>query len=445
MLLIQIFSGQFATQTCFQGRFGDEIGSDQIGAHIIVHNPEENSGKVHVHIEHTELTFVGQAFRLGRYPIHFHRNGYMRGSYVRGSSIHKTFNRAVNIHNCHELLIENNVAYDIMGGAVFLEDGIEHGNTLERNLLLFVKASSSLLNDDITPAAFWITHPNNTVRHNHVAGGTHFGFWYRMNEHPDGPSFTKDICPRKMPLGEFYNNTVHSVGWYGLWIFEHYYPQTPTSGAQCSWNQPEPAVFRQLTTWNSFRGAEWVEGGAIQFVDFMVANNFMSGLEAFFIEKHVPKYEPNGAMWSGATVIGHLNYAGHPPCTKRGLVLPFSNGLLINNTHFHNFESGLKNEHDICAAIGTVKIICTCTTLCSGYNYKFSNIHWHNSVVKTNFEWENQAELEDLDGSLTGLGDGAGAGARVFAASPLLPSECVVSIRYSSRNIYYFMLFHTSV
>lgn len=75
------------------------------------------------------------------------------------------------------------------------------------NLALFVKASSSLLNDDITPAAFWATNPANDYLHNAVAGGTHFGWWYRMREHPEGPSFTTDYCPQKVPLGKVFNNT----------------------------------------------------------------------------------------------------------------------------------------------------------------------------------------------------------------------------------------------
>ena len=37
-----------------------------------------------------------------------------------------------------------------MGGAFFLEDGIETNNTFQYNLGVFVKPSSSLRNDDIT-------------------------------------------------------------------------------------------------------------------------------------------------------------------------------------------------------------------------------------------------------------------------------------------------------
>lgn len=55
-------------------------------------------------------------------------------------------------------------------------------------------------NDDITPAAFWVTNANNTLIGNHAAGGTHFGFWYRMHSHPDGPSADSSYCPRKVIL-----------------------------------------------------------------------------------------------------------------------------------------------------------------------------------------------------------------------------------------------------
>ena len=127
------------------------------------------------------------------------------------------------------------------------------GNIIEYNLVLFVHSSSSLLNDDITPAGMWITHPSNIIRHNHVAGGTHFGFWYRMLEHPEGPSHTTDICPQNALLGEFFNNTAHSTGWYGLWIFEHYFPKV---GGTCGSVVDEPAVFQNLVAWNCLRGGK---------------------------------------------------------------------------------------------------------------------------------------------------------------------------------------------
>jgi hypothetical protein len=147
---------EFATMTCFLGRYGDELGSDEFGATLMAHgpmkmNPSDKKEWVIMRISNVEFYHVGQAFRLGRYPIHFHLNGDSPSSYVKESVLHKSFNRAVNIHGTNYITIERNVIYDIMGGAYFLEDGIEIGNSFNYNLAIFVKTSSSLLNEDTTP------------------------------------------------------------------------------------------------------------------------------------------------------------------------------------------------------------------------------------------------------------------------------------------------------
>ena len=73
-----------------------------------------------VRIEHTEVRNMGQAFRLGRYAIHFHLSADMSGSYVRRCAIRHSFNRALTAHGVHNLLVEANVAYDIMGHTFFV-------------------------------------------------------------------------------------------------------------------------------------------------------------------------------------------------------------------------------------------------------------------------------------------------------------------------------------
>jgi hypothetical protein len=77
---------------------------------------------------HVEVQWAGQAFRLGRYPIHFHMHGDANmQSWVKGCSIHHSFLRAVTIHGTHRVLLENNVAYDVMGHTYFFEDALEWG------------------------------------------------------------------------------------------------------------------------------------------------------------------------------------------------------------------------------------------------------------------------------------------------------------------------------
>ena len=213
----------FGVQTCFQNRFNHEVGSDEFGAHLFLHKIE------YARIQYVEFNFVGQAFFLGRYPIHFHVPGDVgpQNTYIRGNTIHRAFNRALTMHGVHNLTVEYNVAYNVKGLTFFLEDGIEEDNIIQYNLAVMTKKSSSLLNIDSIPSAFWIPNPQNIFRHNAVAGSTHFGYWFNSPEHPTGPSATDSICCRQRPLGQFWNNTVHSTGKYGLWVFVELNPTGP--------------------------------------------------------------------------------------------------------------------------------------------------------------------------------------------------------------------------
>merc|ERR1712106_1198644 len=184
-----------AMQTCFAGKFGEELGSDEMGAIIIVSPKYKDQGLVEARIEYVEFSNVGQAFRVGRYPIHFHLPGNMSTSYVRGVALHHSNNRACTLHDVSNLIVEHNVAYNVKGLTFFLEDGIEEYNTIQYNLAVFTRMPNSLLNPDINPASFWIVNPNNKFRHNSCAGGTHFCFWLRPAKVPDGPSWTRNYCP----------------------------------------------------------------------------------------------------------------------------------------------------------------------------------------------------------------------------------------------------------
>ncbi|XP_048254094.1 fibrocystin-L-like [Haliotis rufescens] len=413
-------TGEFATQTCFQGRFGDEMGSDEFGSSIMIHAPRKDEDLAKARISHIEVTHAGQAFRLGRYPIHFHLNGDMSSSYVRGCSIHHTFNRAVNVHGTHNTFVEHNVLYDVKGGAFFLEDGIETGNYFRYNLGVFVRASTSLLNDDVTPATFWLTNPNNTVSHNAAAGGSHFGFWYRMHKHPEGPSFTSSVCCQNVPLGEFRNNTAHSFGWFGLWIFEFYFPKVDGS---CSSSAADVAAkFESFTAWNCEKGAEAVQSGSLQFIDFILVNNKLAGYEGKLLG-HVPQFdEANGPMVKGGLIVGHHpDLASEHVCTRGGIVLPYNSGLLIRNVSFINFDKS------VCSAFSWTRISGTCSDQCGGFLYKSSGLQFTSSPNKASYGWEHEGVIEDEDGTLTGT-----AGGSIVPTTGILPpTKCTETAAFS--------------
>ncbi|KAK0070514.1 fibrocystin-L [Biomphalaria pfeifferi] len=385
--------GEFAVQTCFQGRFGEELGSDQFGGQIMIHQMDKDTQVAQAHLQFIEVTFAGQAFRLGRYAIHFHRNGNMDKSFVRGCSIHKSFNRAVNIHGSHNALIEYNVVYDIMGGALFLEDGDEVGNIFQYNLVLFVRASTSLRNDDITPAGFWATNPNNTIRHNNVAGGTHFGSWYRMHVNPDGPGFNPNICPQATPLKEYFNNTAHSLGWFGLWIFETYVPRV---GGSCRSDAAhQVAKFSGLTAWSCEKGAEAVNIGAVQFHNFTLVNNLLAGFESKLIIQTPPQYDAqNGPGIFNAVIVSHFDGL-RGGSTVGGVIVPYQTGFLIKDVSFYNFDQA---SH---GAISWTRITGTCSLFCGGFTVESEGLTFDNSPNKVKYEWESEGVVYDRDGSLT--------------------------------------------
>ena len=88
-----------------------------------------------------------------------------------------------------------------------------------------MKSSFSLLNTDWTPGGMWITHPNNIFVSNVVAGSDAYGFWFDMQSTSIGPSYSPNICPFGETLGEFRDNTAHSVRKYGLRIHHGLLPR----------------------------------------------------------------------------------------------------------------------------------------------------------------------------------------------------------------------------
>ena len=388
--------GQFQTQTCFLGKFGQEPASDEFGVQIMIHAPRKSAGMVKAQFNHVEIRHAGQAFRIGRYPIHFHVSGDVDGSYVKGCSIHHSFNRAVTMHGINNLVVERNVFYHARGNAFFMEDGIETGNIIQYNLGIFVTSSTSTLNVDVTPASYWVTNANNTVRHNVAAGGSHFGFWYQMFEHPDGPSFTPDICPRNVFMHEFRNNTAHSFGRYGLWVFPVYHPKTEGT---CRSDIAEPAEFHSLLAYNNMRGAEGVQMGAVRFVDFIMMDNDLAGIE--YIDASSDSSPWGGPMIKDSLIVGHSKVSEGLPreistnrnCTASGLMLPKTSKLTVSNVTMVNFD------RDECVAF---EACAHCKIFQGGWTVKFEKMKFINSPRRSRFKWKHEVIFKDLDGTLSG-------------------------------------------
>jgi len=197
--------------------------ANEYGATIFMHSNGDDS--LTARLSYIECHNVGQAFKVGRYAIHFHMIGAVHKSYAKGLGLHQSFNRAFTLHGTHYLRLIENVAFEVKGHTIFIEDAIETNNYMYRNLIMKTMRSMSLLNTDQTPGCFWITHPNNIFIGNHAAGSDRYGFWYDLQTHSTGPSADTDVCPENTKVGDFIGNSAHSMGRYGLRIFHNMVPR----------------------------------------------------------------------------------------------------------------------------------------------------------------------------------------------------------------------------
>lgn len=196
------------------------------GGHVMVYG----TGKGY--IEGIELFRMGQTNVLGRYPMHFHLLGNCPECYFRDSSVHRSYYRCVSIHGTNYMNVTENVAFDVTGYCYYLEDGVEHHNTISFNLAahihllgpeapwgggqtteLYTQSESLTLPADVTASGFYITNVQNNIIGNAASGGWS-GFAFPNLPTPLGPNRSVNMRPSSaLPL-TIDGNTAHSTGWW---------------------------------------------------------------------------------------------------------------------------------------------------------------------------------------------------------------------------------------
>lgn len=347
----------------------------------MLHSPGDES--VIGRIENLQLNDVGQAFLLGKYPIHYHMIGRVNKSYVRNNAVMRSYNRGTTIHGVKYLRVERNCYWDTMGHTIFVEDGAETKNYIAYNVVAGTKPSFSLLNTDQTPGNFWITHPDNIFVGNRAAGSVNYGYWMDYQDTAIGPSFDPNIKPIKAKLGEFRNNVAHSVGNYGLRIFHGHEP-------------PQVAYYEDHLSYHC--GKNGVMGGDYGFVvlrNITVADNANSGIE--FERIHLSPEFINECNATDLTVIGVSN--GNPGRSTHGIVAPQSDLWKVSNARFYNFQNGAAALGD-CAHCETPKADSGTRTT------RFENLYFDDSTVdaRIRWRWPFKGIFHDEDGTLTKQG-----------------------------------------
>jgi G8 domain len=197
------------------------------GGHVIVY------GNGMGYVEGVELFRMGQTNVLGRYPMHFHLLGdSCQHCYFRESSVHHSFYRCVSIHGTNYINVNENVAFDVTGYCYYLEDGVEHDNTISFNLAahihllgpeapwgdgqttgLYQQSDILTLPADVTASGFYITNVQNNIIGNAASGGWS-GFAFPNLPSPLGHHRDLNVRPSSaLPL-TIDGNTAHSTGWW---------------------------------------------------------------------------------------------------------------------------------------------------------------------------------------------------------------------------------------
>ena len=373
--------------------------SNQYGVHIMLHPPVMNENAVIGRIEYVEVTHAGQAFRLGRHPVNFHRVGNLTGSYVKGCAIYDSFNGAVVVNDGSNLLIEKNVAYKIKGNAFVMRSSIE--TVAQDNLGVGVTGSSSLLNADISPAAFLFTHPNNDIRRNAAAGGSYYGYWYYTSNNGLSSSVQN---PQYAPFGEFTDNTAHSMGHYAVEICPEYYPKV--DGYR---NRPDqPAIFSGISSYKNRKGfVSCRTVGAVQIHNSVFLDDQQAGVD---VRAVTGQWDEQGPLVENVLIVGHsdVNSNDSTFCTVSGSTAPCSNYLTISNVTFVNFD------RVGCSAISSDQYC----GLRRGHLTRYSNISLIESPNLVTWRRDYEHVHRDWDGSLTGIVNGS-----LLPYNPLLPSD----------------------
>ena len=98
-----------------------------LGGHTIV------VGQARGRLRGVEFHRMGMTNVMGRYPVHFHHHDPEAGSesMMTDCSVHRSYFRAISIHDAFNLKVERNVAYDVTGHAFYLGEWERYGISMD--------------------------------------------------------------------------------------------------------------------------------------------------------------------------------------------------------------------------------------------------------------------------------------------------------------------------
>ncbi|XP_030054595.1 fibrocystin [Microcaecilia unicolor] len=389
----------FHSQVCAEAGFSDpskclyskserKLGSRDMGAVVIVQSFQSEPSLIH--LEGVQFKYVGQSFQKSLSALNIAGNVHMNDSYIRGCSVWDSFSRGLSLSKIHDLQVENNVFYNIMGHGLLVGQWLEQGLRIRRNALIGLSGTNGLSNiEALFPVGIYIRAPTNVIEDNTVFGA---GYGYFFHFAPGGPS--------QAPLQSFSKNSANFCMRYGLRVYPEYQPQRAGKAAI--------AIFQNFRAYGSQGGAQIDRSANLQLQNFQIysCRNFGIG---------VTESLGNTSITNSLLIGRFANQSIR--CMLAGLKTPKRLELSVSNTTFVNFDQSS------CTAISTCS---ECYRGQGGFTVKTEQLKFLNSPFQTAFPFPHSAILEDLDGSLSGW-----EGSHLLAHMDTLPGSCWESTNFS--------------
>uniref|UniRef100_A0A8C6FME3 Fibrocystin n=1 Tax=Moschus moschiferus TaxID=68415 RepID=A0A8C6FME3_MOSMO len=392
-------------QNCLYSKSEKMLGSRDLGARVIVQSfPEEPS---RVQLKGVQFRDLGQAFR--EHVSSLMLVGAMRGSYVQGCTVWRSFSRGLSMSRTSGLKVDNNLFYDISGHALLVDgrfsslhfnyvgespflklDWSEQGNIIRNNVIIRVSGAEGLSSPEVvTPSGIYIRDPTNVIEGNKVfAAG--YGYFFHLVTNQTSQA----------PLLSFTRNSAHSCTRSGLFVYPKFQPPWDNSTGS--------TLFQNFTVWESASGAQIFRSSNLHLKNFQVYACRDFGID-------VLESDANTSI-TDSLLLGHFAHKGNL-CMSAGIKSPRRWELRVSNTTFVNFDL----TH--CVAIRTCS---GCSQGQGGFTVKTNQLKFINSPNLVAFPSPHAAILEDLDGSLSGKN-----GSHILASMETLPASCVVKASFS--------------
>ncbi|XP_036624228.1 fibrocystin [Trichosurus vulpecula] len=387
-------------QHCLYSRSKKNLGSVDLGAVVIAQSfPGEPS---QVQLQGVQFWNMGQGFQ--KHLCALNVIGSMKGSYIRGCSVWDSFSRGLSLSRTSNLIVENNVFYNILGHGLLVGTYMEmrhlpwkavprrktdfsgQGNIVRSNVVIGVFGTEGLSSIEVlSPAGIYIQDPTNVIERNMVcAAGYGYFFHLATNE------------TSKAPLLSFTQNVAHSCTRYGLLVYPRFEPPRA--------NDTGPTLFQNFTVWGSQGGVQIFRSSNLQLKNFQIYPCKDFGID-------ILESDANSSI-TDSLLFGHCASEGSP-CMSVGIKTPKRQELLVSKTTFVNFD------RNSCIAIRTCS---SCYRGQGGFTVKTEQLKFLNSPNRVAFPFPHAAIMEDLDGSVSG-----NKGSYLLASAENLASSCQVN------------------